>query len=77
MYSTKSEEQPSRGVLRKRCSENIQQIYKGTLMPKCDFNNIFRTPFTKNTSERLLLKIAYFNTDLSLNFYIFSNNLYQ
>ena len=40
MYSTKSEEQPSRGVLRKRCSENIQQIYKGTLMPKCDFNKI-------------------------------------
>ena len=31
--------QPSRRVLRKRCSENIQQIYRRTTMPKCDFNN--------------------------------------
>ena len=26
--------QPSRGVLRKRCSENKQQIYRKTPMPK-------------------------------------------
>ena len=31
---------PSRGVLRKRCSENMQQIYKITSMPKCDFNKV-------------------------------------
>ena len=31
--------QPSRGVFRKRFSENIQQIYRRTTMPKCDFNN--------------------------------------
>ena len=30
--------QPSRGVLRKMCSENMQQIYKRTPMPECDFN---------------------------------------
>ena len=30
--------QPSRGVPRKRCSENIQQIYRRTPMPKYDFN---------------------------------------
>ena len=30
---------PSRGVLRKRCSENIQQIYRRrTTMLTCDFN---------------------------------------
>ena len=29
---------PVRCVLRKRCSENMQQIYKRTPMPKCDFN---------------------------------------
>ena len=29
-----------RGVVRKRCSENMQQIYKKTLMPKCDFNKV-------------------------------------
>ena len=32
------QKQPSRGVLRKRCSENMQQIYMRTPMPKCDFN---------------------------------------
>ena len=32
--------QPSRGVLMKRCSENMQQIYGKTPMPKCDFNKV-------------------------------------
>ena len=32
------QKQPSRGVLRKRCSENIQQICKRKPMPKCNFN---------------------------------------
>ena len=30
--------QPSRGVLNKRFSENIQQIYRRTPVPKCDLN---------------------------------------
>ena len=30
----------SRGVLKKRRSENIQQIYRRTPMPKCDFNKV-------------------------------------
>ena len=34
------EKQPSRGVLSKRCSKNMQQIYRRTHMPKCDFNKI-------------------------------------
>ena len=29
--------QPSRGFLRKSCSENMQEIYRRTPMPKCDF----------------------------------------
>ena len=32
------QKQPSRGILMKRYSENIQQNYRSTLMPKCDFN---------------------------------------
>ena len=36
----KVQKQPLRGVLRKRCSENMQQIYRGTPMPKCDFNKV-------------------------------------
>ena len=62
----------STGVLRKRCSENMQQSYKRTPIPKCDFNkvalqlvhgcspvnlrHILRTSFSKNTSGWLLLK---------------------
>ena len=36
----KLQKQPSRDVLRKRCSENIQQIYRRTPMPKCDYNKV-------------------------------------
>ena len=64
-----SQKQPPRSFLRKRCSENMPQIYMRTPMPKCNFNNIakqkcnfvlillhiFRTTFPKNTSRRLLL----------------------
>ena len=65
------QKQPPRGVPWKRCSENMQQIYRRTLMPKCDFNfieitfqhgcspvnllHIFRISFLKNTSWWLLL----------------------
>ena len=34
------QKQPPRGVLEKRCSENMQQIYRRTPMPKCDFNKV-------------------------------------
>ena len=34
------QKQPSRGVLKKKCSENIQQIYRRTPMPKCDLNKV-------------------------------------
>ena len=36
----KVQKQPLRNVLRKRCSENMQQIYRGTPIPKCDFNKV-------------------------------------
>ena len=32
----------SRSVLRKRCSENMQQVYKRTPLPKSDFNKVAR-----------------------------------
>ena len=34
------QKQSSRGVLRKRCSEYMQQIYKRAPVPKCDFNKV-------------------------------------
>ena len=32
--------QPSRDVIKKRCSWNMQQVYKRAPMPKCDFNKV-------------------------------------
>ena len=34
------QKQPPTGVLKKRCSENMQQIYRRTPMPKSDFNYV-------------------------------------
>ena len=34
-----------KSVLKKRCSENIQQIYRRTPMSKCDFNKVSETIF--------------------------------
>ena len=41
------QKQPFRGVLSKRCSENMQQIYRRTPIPKCNYNKnhfLLRTP---------------------------------
>ena len=45
-----SQKQPSRGVFSKRCSENMQQIYRRTPMPKCDFNNVAKQLYWNHTS---------------------------
>ena len=34
------QKQPPRGILSKKCSENMQQIYRRTPMLKCDFNEV-------------------------------------
>ena len=39
-YESLEAEQPSRDVLSKRCSENMQQIDRITLTPKCNFNKV-------------------------------------
>ena len=33
-------QQAPRGVARKWCSEKMQQIYRRTPMPKCDFDKV-------------------------------------
>ena len=45
-----SQKQPSRGVCRKRYSENMQQTYKRTLMSKCDFNKVAKQLYRNHTS---------------------------
>ena len=42
--------QPSIGVLRKRRSENMRQIYRRTPMPKCDFNKVSEKLYWNYTS---------------------------
>ena len=45
------QKQPLNGVLKKMCSENMQQIYRRTPMPKCDFNKVAKQ--TTSTNEIL------------------------
>ena len=61
----KKKKQSSRGVFRKRCSENVQQTYMNfqqnypcwrSAISIVNLLNSFRTPFPKNTSEGLILK---------------------
>ena len=42
--------QPFRGILLKRYSENAQQIYKRTPMPKCNFNKVALQLYWNHTS---------------------------
>ena len=44
------QKQPPRGVLIKMCSENMQQIYRRTPMPKCYFNKVALQIYWNNTS---------------------------
>ena len=49
-YSRIEQKQPSRGVLRKSCSEDMQQIYRRTPMPKCGFNTVAMQLYWNHTS---------------------------
>ena len=46
------QKQSSRGILRfrKRCSENMQQMYRRTSMPKCHFNKVAKQFYWNLTS---------------------------
>ena len=46
----KGEKQPPKGVLKKRCSENMQQIYRRKTKPKCDFNKVGKQLCWNHTS---------------------------
>ena len=51
------QKQPSKGVPRKRCSENMQQIYRRTPMPNCDFNKVAKQLYWNHTSTWVFLRI--------------------
>ena len=44
------QKQPFRGVLRKKCSKNMEQIYRRTPMPKSDFNKVTKHFYWNYTS---------------------------
>ena len=49
-YPLNQQKQSSRGVLRKRCSKYMQQIYRRTSMPKCDFKKVGKQLYWNRTS---------------------------
>ena len=54
-------QQPSRDVLKKKCCENMQQIYKRTPMPKCDFNKnaYWNKNFNSNRTSACVFSCKY------------------
>ena len=70
-----------RGVSRKSCSENMQQIYWRRLMPKCDFNKVSLQLYWNCSSARVFsCSAAYFQntffrgTPLKGCFWFFDKN---
>ena len=61
------QKQPFIGVLRKRCSENMQQIYKRTRTPKFDFNKAALQLYWNHTSAWVFSWkfVAYFQKTFS------------
>ena len=60
------QKQPFRGFLRKRCSENMQQNYRRSPMPKCDFNNVaFQLYWNRNSAWMFCKFAAYFQNTFS------------
>ena len=64
------QKQSSRGILMKRCSENMQQVYWRTPIPKCDFNKDSLQLYCNHTLVWVFCKFAaYFqNTFLQEHF---------
>ena len=61
------QKQRFRGVLRKRCSENMRQIYRRTPMPNCNFNKVALQLYWNHTSVWVFSSkfAAYFQNSFS------------
>ena len=55
LWIVKYQKQPSGGVFKKICSENMQEIYRGTPMPKYDFNKVALQAYCNHASTWLFL----------------------
>ena len=58
------QKQPSRGVLRNSCFENMQQIYRRTPMPKCDFEKVTLREFHTNYKVNFIINKTFWNCTL-------------
>ena len=65
VLSIQCRKHPFRGVLIKRCSDNMQQIYKRTPIPKCDSNFIEIT--LRDVCSPVNLLYVVFRTPFSKN----------
>ena len=60
------QKQPCRGVLRKKCSENMQQINRRTPMSKCDFSKVALLYWNRTSAWVFSCKFAaYFQNTFS------------
>ena len=66
-YICKKQKQPPRCVPRKRCSENMQQTYRRTPMPKCDSSKVAKQLYWSRTSAWVFSSkfAAYFQNTFS------------
>ena len=62
------QKQQSRGFLKKRCSENMKQIYRITPMPECNFSKVALQLYWNHTSAWVFSYkfAAYFQNTLTL-----------
>ena len=65
---TFSLKQPFRGVLKKMCSENMQQIYTRTPMPKYHFNKVAKQLYWNHTSAWVFSEHLFLRTDMDACF---------
>ena len=72
------QKQPSMGVLRNRCSENMLQIYRRTPLPICDFNKFAFQLYWNRTSAGVFSCIfsAYFQNTFYLEHLWVTASLY-
>ena len=60
--SLQMHKQPSRGVLRKSCSKNMQKLYRRTPMLKCDFNKVPLQLMLKCDFNKVALQLCWNHT---------------
>ena len=64
----KSQKQPSRLILTKRCSEKMQQIHRRIPMPKCNFNEVAKQDHKSDLSYLSVWNATYIKSYITFCF---------